>query len=212
MASISDRRKVFIYVSNGYTYNPFAESRYEEMKKRYDEMDPSAEPNPEEEQTEEQKTERENLETAREEEFKKKTQFTFADLTNDLGRLVREAQRANVTFYPIDPRGLIATGDTAEMRIKISYADWRDYFTTQINSLKVMADETGGFCLCETNDFEGGLRRIDAETSDFYRIGYTSSNPDPLKTRRSIRIEVARPGIEELIYRKEYTIPKPNQR
>jgi hypothetical protein len=91
----------------------------------------------------------------------------------------------------------------------VTYADWRDYFMTQISSLKVLADETGGFCLCETNDLQGGLQRIDAETSDFYRIGYTSSNPDPMKIRRVIRIEITRPGIEELIYRREYTLQRP---
>ena len=87
------------------------------------------------------------------------------------------AQRANVTFYPIDPRGLVANGDL-DSRSRISYADWRDLRISQINSLKLLSDETGGFCLCETNDFETGLRRIDAR-----RATTTGS-----ATRRTIRI------------------------
>jgi hypothetical protein len=75
----------------------------------------------------------------------------------------------------------------------------------------VLAEGTGGFCVCETNDIDGGLRRIDAETSDFYRIGYTSSNPDPLQIRRQIRIEVTRSGVDDLIYRREYTLPRPRR-
>jgi hypothetical protein len=129
-------------------------------------------------------------------------------LINELAQLERAAQRANVTFYPIDPRGMIVGGDV-RTRSQITYNDWRDYFQTQIMSLRVLAEGTGGFCVCETNAIDGALRRIDAETSDFYRLGYASSNPDPLHIRRRIRIEVTRPGLEEPIYRREYTIPPP---
>jgi VWFA-related protein len=206
MSSITNRRKVFIYVSNGYTFNPFANARFQRIQDDYAEQDYAAGIDPNDESEEAQDAKRE-LDTLREEEYNKRTQFSFADLTNELAQIVRAAQRANVTFYPVDPRGLIAGGDL-DTRTQVSYGDWRDFFMTQINSLKVLAEGTGGFCLCETNDLEGGLRRIDAETSDFYRIGYVSSNPDPLKIRRYIRIEVTRPGVEELIYRREYTIPR----
>jgi hypothetical protein len=135
--------------------------------------------------------------------------FSFADLTNELAQVERAAQRANVTFYPIDPRGMIVGGGDARTRSPITYNDWRDYFQTQINSLKVLAEGTGGFCLCETNSIDGGLRRIDAETSDFYRVGYASTNRDPLKIRRQIRIDIRRPGLDPPIYRREYTIPRP---
>jgi hypothetical protein len=94
---------------------------------------------------------------------------------------------------------------------QINYNDWRDYFQTQINSLRALAEGTGGFCVCEINDIQGALRRIDAETSDFYRIGYASSNNDPTKVRRFIRIEVTRPGLEEPIYRREYTLAPPRR-
>ena len=42
------------------------------------------------------------------------------------------------------------------------------------------------------NDFDKALKRIDAETSDYYVFGYYSSNPDPLKKRRNIEIRVNR--------------------
>jgi VWFA-related protein len=209
MANITDRRKVFIYVSNGYVFNPFANARLQKIKDEYAEQDYAGGIDPNDESEEAQDAARQR-DTLREDEYNRRTQFSFADLTNELAQLERAAQRANVTFYPVDPRGLIAGGDL-DVRTKIDYSDWRDFFQTQISSLKVLAEGTGGFCLCETNDIEGGLRRIDAETSDFYRIGYTSSNPDPLRIRRVIRIEVTRPGVEELIYRKEYTIPRPRR-
>jgi VWFA-related protein len=203
---IRDRRKVFIYVSNGYTFNPFSGARLQKIKDAYADAEYfTGGVNPDDEASVEEYQGRSSL---REEEYNKRTVFTFADLTNELAQVERAAQRANVTFYPIDPRRMIPGGDS-RTRAQISYNDWRDYFQTQIESLKVLAEGTGGFCLCETNDVESGLRRIDAETSDFYRIGYASSNRDPLKIHRRIRIEIARPGLEEPIYRREYTLPRP---
>jgi hypothetical protein len=96
----------------------------------------------------------------------------------------------------------------AEMQMAVSYSDWRDYIQVQTDSLKVLAEETGGFCVCQQNDIQRGLQRIDAETSDYYLIGYTSSNPDPLKVRRQIKIVVKRDSVGELVYRPEYTIPR----
>jgi len=208
MGDIPDRRKAFIYVSNGYNFNPFAGERWERVKAAYENQDiTSGLINPEDD-SEEMEDLSNELEYQREQDFNKRTQFTFSELTRQVADLAWEAQRSNVTFYTIDPRGLIASGNTADTRAQISFADWRDYFTTQISTLKVLAEETGGFCICETNDFEGGLERIDAETSDFYRIGYSSSNPDPTDVRREIRIEVTRPGVEELTYRREYTLER----
>ena len=63
-----------------------------------------------------------------------------------------------------------------------------------ISSLKVLADETGGFAIVNTNDFKKGIQRIDNEMSDYYILGYTSSNPDPLKVTRKLEIKVKRDG------------------
>jgi VWFA-related protein len=206
MSSVTDRRKVLILVSNGYNFNPFSEARLQKIKDNYADGEYfTGGVNPDDQESVTEYKERESL---REAEYNKRTQFSFADLTNELAQVERAAQRANVTFYPIDPRGMIPYSD-ARSSVAISYNDWRDHFQTQINSLKVLAEGTGGFCVCEINDIAGALRRIDAETSDFYRIGYASSNADRTKIRRRIRIEVDRPGLEPLIYRQEYTLPRP---
>lgn len=208
MAPVTDRRKVFLYVSNGYTFNPFADARLQQVKDAYANAEFfTGNVDLESEESVKDYQERESLRTN---EYNKRTVFTHADLINELAQVERAAQRANVTFYPIDPRGQLITGDL-RVRSQISLNDWRDYFQTQIMSLKVLAEGTGGFCICEMNDFEGGLRRIDAETSDFYRIGYSSNNKDTRRARRMIRIEVTRPGLEAPIYRREYTIPPPRR-
>ena len=49
------------------------------------------------------------------------------------------------------------------------------------------------------------LKRIDAETSDYYVLGYYSSNPDPTMRKRKVEIKVNRPSLD-LRYRTEYTL------
>ncbi len=203
LAQVQDRRKAFVYISNGYHFNPFSEARLERLKEYYgildvdmSQEDRNANPN-------------ETQDSLQSESYKKRTAFSNADLVNEVAQLTRAAQRANVAFYTIDPRGLVVTTGDAGTRAQVSYADYRDFITTQVSTLRVLADETGGFAGVESNDFEGILRRIDSETSDFYQIGYVSSNPDPTKLRRFIKIEITRPNLQDPYYRSEYTIPRP---
>jgi hypothetical protein len=54
------------------------------------------------------------------------------------------------------------------------------------------------------------LRRIDNETSDYYVIGYYSSNPDAKKRRRTIEVKVNRPGAV-VQHRTEYSLSLRNR-
>ncbi len=58
------------------------------------------------------------------------------------------------------------------------------------------------------NDFTKALKRIDAETSDYYVIGYYSSNPDPTKKRRRIDVNVTRPNVS-VLHRTDDTLKAP---
>ena len=69
-----------------------------------------------------------------------------------------------------------------------------------------LADLTGGFAITNTNDFKTGLKRIDAETSDYYILGYTSNNPDPLKRTRKIDVQITRPGAVVTQWRRSYDL------
>ena len=55
---------------------------------------------------------------------------------------------------------------------------WNDFVRKSQDSLRVLAEETGGIAVVNQNDFDKALKRIDAETSDYYVLGYYSKNPD----------------------------------
>jgi hypothetical protein len=65
--------------------------------------------------------------------------------------------------------------------------EWGNYVRKSQDSLRVIAEETGGYAVINQNDFDKALKRIDAETSDYYVIGYYSTQPRsrPRRTARS---------------------------
>jgi hypothetical protein len=137
--------------------------------------------------------------------FNMGTQFNDADLTGRLAELTRQANRANTTIYAFDPRGLVAGQDIDE---PVDPMEWQTHVRKTQDSMRVIADLTGGFAVVNTNDFAKAMKRIDNETSDYYVLGYYSTNPDPTQRRRVIEIRVKKKGDEnlELVYRKEYTL------
>jgi VWFA-related protein len=186
LADIHDRRKAFVYISNGYDLDPFAKTRAKNEADRYGAL-------------------REGVENSNANDpalRQQGNQFAFADLASELAELTRAAVRANTSIYTIDPRGLIAGPDLDQ---NIDRMEFLDSVRTQQDSLRVLADLTGGLAVVNQNDVTKALRRIDQETSDYYLLGYASSNPDPTKRRRTIEVKVKRPGAV-VWHRPSYTL------
>jgi VWFA-related protein len=110
----------------------------------------------------------------------------------ELWDLTKAANRANATLYTIDPRGLVAGPDIDQ---DINMTDWYAYVRESQDSLRVLAENTGGIAIVNQNDFDKGLKRIDNETSDYYVIGYYSSNPDPLRKTRKLEVRTTRENV-----------------
>ena len=183
------RRKAVVLISNGYDFDPFASSRAGTAdsvflnNRNVDANDPSFRA------------------------MNQGQQFNDAELSMRLAELTRQANRVNATFYTFDPRGLVAGSDIDE---PVDPVEWEQHLRKTQDSLRVMAELTGGIAVVNTNDHTKALRRIDAETSDYYVIGYYSTNPDPTQRRRLIEIKVNKKDSEgnnlEVSYRREYTL------
>ncbi len=196
LEAVHNRRKAFIYVSNGYDFDPFAETRKQQAQDKWKEMNPNAGSSDDSGNNSSDASDTNPF-------LQKGNEFSFADLANELSELTREANRANTTIYTIDPRGLVGMPDLDQ---KVDMMDFQNYIRTSQDSLRVLSEQTGGFATINQNDFMKALKRIDAETSDYYVLGYYSSNPDPTIRKRKIEVKVVnRPNVE-LRYRTDYTL------
>jgi VWFA-related protein len=186
---IRNRRKAVLYISPGYDLDPFAEGRKgkdrimggrfgDPMKELIDEENPY---------------------------FKMGAVRADADLFLLMQELTRTANRANASLYTIDPRGLAGVVDVSQY---VDQSEWRTFLQKTTSSLRFLAEETGGLAIVNDNDFEGAFKRIDAETSDYYVLGYYSTNPDPTRRVRAIEVTVNRPGVT-VSARKDYSLKSP---
>ena len=72
------------------------------------------------------------------------------------------------------------------------------------NSLRSIAEQTGGRAFVNRNDFDDVFREIDAETSDYYILGFALGNSDNTAGSRRLRIEVRGRDDVEVQHRSEY--------
>ena len=109
-------------------------------------------------------------------------------------RVTEEANRGNVTFYPVFARGLIATDVDASSQRGPGPADTANLRTRQ-DSLRTLADGTDGVSVINTNNIDGALKRITDDLSQYYLLGYYSTNTRLDGRFRSVSVRVSRPGV-----------------
>jgi VWFA-related protein len=115
--------------------------------------------------------------------------------------LLDSANRANASFYPIDPRGL-AVFDTPMMRQDVPGTPPPTVSPTadlamlrgRLNSLRTLAEATDGMAIVNSNDLARGLTRVVADLSSYYLVGYYSTGKLDGKFH-PISVRVKRPGV-----------------
>ena len=182
LEEVENRRKAFIYVSSGYDFNPFAEARIYGNNRGFNSQgDPDTDGL------------YDGVEDPRDDPFTRIANqgmvFADADLSLELSELTKAANRANASFYTVDPRGLIAGPD---IDYNVPLQEWNEYLFQTQGSLRVLAELTGGTAVVNRNDFEEAFKEIDAETSDYYVLGFYSSNADPTFRTRRLQVDVER--------------------
>jgi hypothetical protein len=83
------------------------------------------------------------------------------------------AQQANVNFYPISPYVL---GPYARLGTN--------------DSLKTLADETGGVAIVDPAKFEQGLDQLFVENGSYYMLGYRTTHPEMDGKFRRLSVKV----------------------
>jgi VWFA-related protein len=129
--------------------------------------------------------------------------------------LIAVANRAGVSFYGVDARGVGAGLDEA-----IDLTGLDDDFQTDNGMAKVLNDtrqsqdflrtisqETGGFAVLSRGDLNGSFAKIIQQNSSYYLLGYYPKNDKRDGKFRKVDVRVKRPGLE-VKARGGYTAPK----
>ena len=149
----------------------------------------------------------------------------YAPFNRSGSRLIRTtrdaigaAQRANVSIYAVDARGLMQAPSEAINVTRLSTdpgvrAGSQTGFQNEVllaqESLIAMAEETGGLAIVSTNDIAGGLDRIVRENSTYYVLGY-ATDPDKAPGEfRKIEVRVNRPDVR-VKARRGFVSPDPS--
>src|SRR3984885_2611752 len=129
---------------------------------------------------------------------------------------INSAVRANLAIYSVDTRGLQAIGplgdaSTGSLRGSGAYngAALTNNMNANFASQEVMgtlSHDTGGTAFFDSNDFAPAFAKVQRDSSDYYAIGFHSTNPARDGKYRKLTIKINRPGIK-LEYRPGYYAP-----
>ena len=130
-------------------------------------------------------------------------------------------RRGNVATYAIDPRGEVTTQKLQEECfppqtipdpcVGSGLIDWTAWVRQAQHGLEIVAEETGGFAIVNTDDFTGGISRIISDLDNYYLLGFY---PDDMTSEGYRKIEVEVKGRPDLTlrFRQGYQVdgaPKP---
>lgn len=125
-----------------------------------------------------------------------RNELSGIDFQQRLRDLLQTAKESNVTFYTVRPSGLAAPASAAGI----------DYDRTQIDSLRVLASNTDGIAVVNTNDLTSGTTKIADDLAAVYYLGYTPSNSKPDGRLRQITVRLKSSG-SKVRARREYRAP-----
>ena len=136
------------------------------------------------------------------------------DVQQEIRDMVAAATRANVNVYSVDPRG-VTSGMEDGIEIgsfptdnSISSTGLMDEMRVEHDSLRVVAEQTGGFAVLNQNDFRTGFGRILEDNSSYYVLGYYPTNEKRDGRFRSVDVKVLKPGLR-VRSRRGYAAPTP---
>jgi VWFA-related protein len=133
--------------------------------------------------------------------------LNLRDIAPDVDAVVKSANANEITFYTVDATGLTtdfegAGGaetigqkqgvafDPLGTRSTVSFIARQD----RQNGLQILARETGGIAILNSNAFDKGLSRVYRAVSTYYSIGVNLSGL-PVGKYQDVRVEVQRPGL-----------------
>ncbi len=143
---------------------------------------------------------------------------TGTENQSQLRATINAAVRANVAFYPVDARGLIASapaGDASQGSPRGSgifsgdtQRGQRDKVQNQQETLYSLASDTGGKALLDSNDLSLGIRQAQRDIASYYILGFYTGNAARDGRYRRVKVSLQSGPQAKLDYRSGYFAPK----
>lgn len=122
--------------------------------------------------------------------------LSFVDHEYELRQIAQRANRANVSFYIIDPRGLAVFDDQIGPMRPATPEEDRARLGARQDGVRELAQQTDGAVVLNTNDVRGATARMMADLGSYYLMNYYSSNTKLDGRFRRITVRVKRDGLE----------------
>ena len=110
--------------------------------------------------------------------------FIWDPNLEEFKRVAQAARRANTAVYFVNAEGLkgMPSQFTAEFggalpEVDLGFALSEDFWDAE--GAEVIASESGGFTVRDSNDLSAGLKRIADENGTYYLLGYNPTQPRP---------------------------------
>ena len=111
-------------------------------------------------------------------------------------QIMDDANRANATFYTVDPRGLAVfdtpMGPDAPPPVHVD----ADLLRGRLDNLRILANNTDGIAVIGNNDLDVGMKRIADDLTSYYLLGYYSTNAKQDGKFHAIKVRVKRAGVD----------------
>lgn len=120
--------------------------------------------------------------------------FAQSDLYSKMRDVFDLANRNNVSFYTLDPRGLAVN----EFGIDENIGPKQDARALQVtqDTLRVLAEQTDGRAIVNRNALDAGLAQIANDANFYYLLGYNSTQAPTDGKFHEIKVRVKRSGVE----------------
>jgi len=149
--------------------------------------------------------------------FSSGVEKTGIENQSQLKATVNAAVRANVSFYPVDARGLTATAPAGDASVASprgtsvltgsSQGSLRASFNDSQETLFSLAADTGGKALLDSNDLTQGIRQAVSDIRTYYTLGYYPTNTAEDGRYRRVKVQLVRAALvkdAKLDYRNGY--------
>ncbi len=143
---------------------------------------------------------------------------TGVENQSQLRSTVNAAVRANVAFYPIDARGLVAltpggdastaSGKGTGMFTGSTQSGGKNSFIDSQETLFTLAADTGGKALLDSNDLTVGMTQVQRDINTYYILGYYSSNAAEDGKYRRVKVLLTSDPRAKLDFRNGYYASK----